>query len=74
MMGSVLERVCMTDEPNIGLGRFATNATNRPISACGYKPKIRAPRFTSALRPAPEIRTLNIRSWRHCGPNLACPG
>ncbi len=48
--------------PDFGFGRLATNATNRPISASGYKPKIRAPRFTSALHPAPEIRTLNFRS------------
>ncbi len=42
-------------------------ATNPRISAYGYKPKIRAPRFTSAFHPAPDIRTLNFRSWRHCG-------
>ncbi len=39
-----------------------SNGTGRRISAYGYKPKIRATRFTPALRPAPDIRELNFRS------------
>ncbi len=65
---------CYTTEvSNVGFGRKATKRLISRDSAYGYKPKIRAPQFTSASPPAPEIRTLNYRSWRHCGPNLACP-
>ncbi len=52
------------------LGNPVRSGGPRRTSGYGYKPKIRASRTTSALHPAPEIRTLNFRSWRHCGPNL----
>ncbi len=62
MLGSVLERVCMTDALNAGLGRIATKSPISRDSAVGYKRRFDASRFTSALHPAPEIRTLYFRS------------
>ncbi len=49
---------------------YRASVTVLRASAPGYKRPFGASRTTSASPPAPEIWTLNFRSWRHCGPNL----
>jgi len=41
MLGSVLERVCMTDAPNAGLGRIATKRHNLAWFRCWLQAAVR---------------------------------
>ena len=56
---------------SVGQQKLASRAVE---SAFGYKRRSGASRFTSALGPAPDIRTLNFCSWRYCGRALTNPG
>ncbi len=56
------ERTQKIDAPDVRLGRIATKRLISRDSAVGYKRRFGATRSASALRPAQDIRTLNLRS------------